>query len=257
MPYAHTVVELDEGIRVVTIITGCPAENVTVGMRVHAVIDRPDDDEEAAPLILFTPTDAPPLTSNLYRTTTSPPPSPSSPPSAGPATSANCDSSSTPTTAATGAAPNSPAADCSRSPSHEGETTMSMNVGVTAGYWSSGPPAGVEQLLEEAEAAGVDSFWTAEAYGSDALDAARLVGGAHVADPAGHSHLPAVGTHADGAGHGRAHARSLSQGRLLLGVGASGPQVVEGWYGEPYPKPLERTREYVEIMRRCGPGRSW
>ena len=59
VPYAHTVVELDEGIRVVTIITGCPAENVTVGMRVHAVIDRPDDDEAAAPLILFTPTDAP------------------------------------------------------------------------------------------------------------------------------------------------------------------------------------------------------
>ena len=41
----------------------------------------------------------------------------------------------------------------------------------------------------------------------------------------------------------------LSEGRLLLGIGASGPQVVEGWYGQPYPKPLERTREYVEVMR--------
>src|SRR4051812_42678811 len=42
----------------------------------------------------------------------------------------------------------------------------------------------------------------------------------------------------------------LSGGRVLLGIGASGPQVVEGWYGQPYPKPLARTREYIEIMRR-------
>ena len=42
----------------------------------------------------------------------------------------------------------------------------------------------------------------------------------------------------------------LSNGRFILGLGASGPQVVEGWYGEPYPKPLARTREYVEIVRR-------
>ena len=42
----------------------------------------------------------------------------------------------------------------------------------------------------------------------------------------------------------------LSGGRLMLGLGASGPQVVEGWYGQPFPKPLARTREYVEIMRK-------
>src|SRR5213078_820152 len=42
----------------------------------------------------------------------------------------------------------------------------------------------------------------------------------------------------------------LSNGRVILGLGASGPQVVEGWYGQPYPKPLARTREYVEILRR-------
>lgn len=42
----------------------------------------------------------------------------------------------------------------------------------------------------------------------------------------------------------------LSDGRMLAGIGASGPQVVEGWYGQPYPRPLERTREYVDILRR-------
>jgi alkanesulfonate monooxygenase SsuD/methylene tetrahydromethanopterin reductase-like flavin-dependent oxidoreductase (luciferase family) len=41
----------------------------------------------------------------------------------------------------------------------------------------------------------------------------------------------------------------LSNGRFILGLGASGPQVVEGWYGQPYPKPLARTREYVDIVR--------
>ena len=42
----------------------------------------------------------------------------------------------------------------------------------------------------------------------------------------------------------------LTDGRFILGLGASGPQVVEGWYGQPYPKPLARTREYVEIIRK-------
>ena len=125
-----------------------------------------------------------------------------------------------------------------------------LRLGYIAGYWSSGPPAGVEEALHAAEDLGYDSFWTAEAYGSDALTplawwgakTSRIRLGTSVAQISARTPA-AMAMAAITLDH-------LSDGRFILGLGASGPQVVEGWYGRPYQRPLERTREYVEIIRR-------
>ncbi len=125
-----------------------------------------------------------------------------------------------------------------------------MKLGLTAGYWSSGPPAGIEESIAEAERLGFDSMWTAEAYGSDAITplawwgakTTRIKFGTAIAQLSARTPT-AMAMAALTLDH-------LSGGRFILGIGASGPQVVEGWYGQPYPRPLERTREYVEIIRR-------
>ncbi|HVW44879.1 MAG TPA: LLM class F420-dependent oxidoreductase [Amycolatopsis sp.] len=124
-----------------------------------------------------------------------------------------------------------------------------MKVGFQAGYWGSGPPAKIEQRLAEAEALGVDSFWTAEAYGSDALTPLSWWGGRTTRMRLGTSVCQMSARTPTAMAMAALTLDHLSGGRFLLGIGASGPQVVEGWYGQPYPRPLERTREYVEIMR--------
>ncbi len=124
-----------------------------------------------------------------------------------------------------------------------------MKLGLVTGYWSAGPPAGVEESIAEAERLGFDSLWTAEAYGSDALTplawwgarTSRLKLGTAIAQVSARTPT-AMAMAAMTLDH-------LCGGRFILGLGASGPQVVEGWYGQPYPKPLERTREYVEVVR--------
>ena len=125
-----------------------------------------------------------------------------------------------------------------------------MKLGFTAGYWSSGPPAGVEESIRAAEDLGFDSLWTAEAYGSDALtplawwgaQTSRIKLGTSIAQISARTPT-AMAMAAMTLDH-------LSGGRFILGIGASGPQVVEGWYGQPYTRPLERTREYIDIIRR-------
>ena len=125
-----------------------------------------------------------------------------------------------------------------------------MKLGLSAGYWSSGPPAGVEETIAAAESLGFDSMWTAEAYGSDCLTplawwgakTSRVKLGTSIAQLSARTPA-AMAMAAMTLDH-------LSGGRFILGLGASGPQVVEGWYGQPYPKPLARTREYIEIVRR-------
>ena len=125
-----------------------------------------------------------------------------------------------------------------------------LKLGYNTGYWGSGPPAGALDAIQEAERLGFDSIWTAEAYGSDALTPLTWWGA--------HTERVRLGT-----GIIQMSARTpsatamaamtldhLSGGRFILGLGASGPQVVEGWYGQPYPRPLARTREYVDIVRR-------
>jgi F420-dependent oxidoreductase-like protein len=124
-----------------------------------------------------------------------------------------------------------------------------MKIGVGAGYWGAGPPQGVEQMLVDAEAGGADSFWTAEAYGSDALTPLAWWGAKTSTIKLGTSICQMSARTPTALAMAAQTLDHLSGGRVILGIGASGPQVVEGWYGQPYPRPLERTREYVEIMR--------
>jgi F420-dependent oxidoreductase-like protein len=124
-----------------------------------------------------------------------------------------------------------------------------MRFGLNVGY--SGSRMAIDMaLVKEADRLGFHSVWTAEAYGSDAVtplawiagQTTRLhVGSAIMQMPARSPAMTAMtATTLD----------QLSDGRFLLGLGVSGPQVVEGWHGVPYGKPLVRTREYVSIVRR-------
>jgi F420-dependent oxidoreductase-like protein len=124
-----------------------------------------------------------------------------------------------------------------------------MKLGLHEGYWQRDPLPNFIELAKAAEQLGFDSVWTAEAYGSDAL-----------------TPLAAIASHTSKikccTGVMQLSARTptcaamsaltldhISNGRLCLGVGVSGPQVVEGWYGQPFPRPLERTREWLDIFR--------
>jgi F420-dependent oxidoreductase-like protein len=125
-----------------------------------------------------------------------------------------------------------------------------MKLGLGMGYWSAGPPPDMLDTVLEAERLGYDSLWTAEAYGSDALTPLAWYGShtSRIKLGTGICQMPARTPTA--LGMAAMTLDHLSEGRLLLGVGASGPQVVEGWYGQAYPKPLERSREYIDILRR-------
>lgn len=124
-----------------------------------------------------------------------------------------------------------------------------MKIGIGAGYWSSGPPEGIEQTVAEAERLGLDSLWTAEAYGSDALTPLSWWGSRTSTLRLGTSVCQMSARTPTALAMAALTIDHLSGGRMIVGIGASGPQVVEGWYGQPYPRPLERTREYVDIMR--------
>ena len=124
-----------------------------------------------------------------------------------------------------------------------------LQLGYNIGYWGSGPPAGALEAIREAERLGFTSAWTAEAYGSDALTPLAWWG-AHTESIRLGTGIMQMGARTPAATAMAAMTMDhLSGGRFILGLGASGPQVVEGWYGQPYPKPLARTREYVEIVR--------
>jgi len=124
-----------------------------------------------------------------------------------------------------------------------------MRLGLNLGYWGAGGSNGVE-LAQEAERLGFDSVWTAEAYGSDALTPLTWVGALTQKIKLGTGILQMPARTPANTAMSAATLDMLSGGRVLLGLGLSGPQVVEGWHGQPYGKPLTRTREYVEIVRR-------
>ncbi len=117
------------------------------------------------------------------------------------------------------------------------------------GYWGAGPNPKTVEIAQEAEKLGYDALFTAEAWGSDVFTPLAWIGA--------HTERIRLGT-----GIAQISARAptatamaamtldhLSGGRMILGLGVSGPQVVEGWYGRPFGKPLARTREYVDIIR--------
>jgi F420-dependent oxidoreductase-like protein len=127
---------------------------------------------------------------------------------------------------------------------------LSMKLGLAIGYWGAGPPAGVEEQVAVAEELGFESMWTAEAYGSDALSPLAWWGAATSRMKLGTAIMQMSARTPAATAMAAMTMDHLTGGRFILGVGASGPQVVEGWYGVPYPRPLARTREYVEIIRR-------
>ncbi|WP_328317212.1 LLM class F420-dependent oxidoreductase [Streptomyces sp. NBC_00388] len=125
-----------------------------------------------------------------------------------------------------------------------------MRLGLALGYWGRGPAPGHLELAQEAERLGYTSVWTSEAWGSDAFTpltwiaahTSRIGLGTAIAQMAARTPT-ATAMHALTLDH-------LSGGRMMLGLGLSGPQVVEGWYGRPFPSsPLTATREYVDVIR--------
>jgi len=132
-----------------------------------------------------------------------------------------------------------------------------MKLGLQLGYWMAQPPTDAIDKILEAEKLGFDIVFTAESWGSDAFSplawwgsqTSRIRLGTSIVQMAGRTPT-STAMHALTLDH-------LSGGRVVLGLGLSGPQVVEGWYGQPFGKPLARTREYIDIirqvMRREGP----
>lgn len=124
-----------------------------------------------------------------------------------------------------------------------------MKLGLALGYWGSGPPPGVAEKVAAAEDLGFDSMWAAEAYGSDVFTPLSWYGSRTSRMRLGTSVAQMSARTPTATAMAAMSLDHLSGGRVALGIGASGPQVVEGWYGQPYPRPLARTREYVRILR--------
>jgi F420-dependent oxidoreductase-like protein len=124
-----------------------------------------------------------------------------------------------------------------------------MRIGYSVGYWKSGPPPGALKAIRTAERLGFESIWTAEAYGSDAFTPLAWWGSRTKRIKLGTGIAQLSARSPTAAAMAAMTLDHLSGGRVILGLGASGPQVVEGWYGQPYPKPLARTREYIDIVR--------
>src|SRR6266550_3998984 len=125
-----------------------------------------------------------------------------------------------------------------------------MKLGLHVGYWSAGPPTGAVESILEAERLGYDSVWTAEAYGSDAVSPLAWWGSQTSRIKLGTNLIQLSARTPTATAMAAMTLDHLSGGRFVLGLGVSGPQVVEGWYGQPFPKPLARTREYVSIIRK-------
>ncbi len=124
-----------------------------------------------------------------------------------------------------------------------------LKIGLQLGYWGAGPDPRMVELAQEAEKLGYDAVFTAEAWGSDVFTPLAWIG-AHTSKIRLGTGIAQLSARAPTATAMAALTLDhLSGGRMILGMGVSGPQVVEGWYGQPFGKPLARTREYVNIVR--------
>ena len=127
---------------------------------------------------------------------------------------------------------------------------MSLKLGLNTGYWAAAAPSpGALETVMEAERLGFDSVWTSEAYGCDVLTPLAWWGSHTKKIRLGTAIMQMSARRPTAAAMAAMTLDHLSGGRFVLGLGVSGPQVVEGWYGEPFAKPLARTREYVGIVR--------
>jgi F420-dependent oxidoreductase-like protein len=125
-----------------------------------------------------------------------------------------------------------------------------MKLGVHIGYWGLGLTSEDQlAIVQEAERLGYDSVWTAEAYGSDAATILAWLAGQTTTIKLGSGIFQMPGRSAAMTAMTAATIDQLSGGRMLLGIGSSGPQVSEGWHGVRFAKQLQRTREYIEVVR--------
>jgi F420-dependent oxidoreductase-like protein len=127
---------------------------------------------------------------------------------------------------------------------------------VRLGYYMGYAPPGTNPLelialAQEAERLGFDSAWAAEAWGTDAVSVLSWLAATTTRLKVGSAIMQIPGRTPANTAMTAATLDLLSGGRFLLGLGTSGPQVVEGWHGEPWGKPLTKTREYVEIVRKA------
>ena len=124
-----------------------------------------------------------------------------------------------------------------------------MRLGLNLGYWGANPEDNVA-LAREADRLGFHSVWTAEAYGSDAVTTLTWLAAKTEKINVGTAIMQMTARAPAVTAMTAATLDLLTGGRMLLGIGASGPQVVEGWHGTPYGKPVTRAREYVDIIRK-------
>ncbi|MBP9503363.1 MAG: LLM class F420-dependent oxidoreductase [Candidatus Promineofilum sp.] len=124
-----------------------------------------------------------------------------------------------------------------------------MRLGLMLGYAARTIELPID-LVREADRLGVHAVWTAEAYGSDAVSPLAWLGALTEHIKLGTAIMQMPGRTPANAAMTAMTLNQLSGGRFLMGLGLSGPQVVEGWHGVSYAQPLARTREYVEIVRR-------
>jgi F420-dependent oxidoreductase-like protein len=125
-----------------------------------------------------------------------------------------------------------------------------MKLGVHIGYWGLGLTREDQlEIVQEAERLGYDSVWTAEAYGSDAATILGWIAGQTTRIKIGSAIFQMPGRSPAMTAMTAATLDQLSDGRMLLGIGSSGPQVSEGWHGVRFARQLQRTREYIDVVR--------
>src|SRR5664279_3535005 len=125
-----------------------------------------------------------------------------------------------------------------------------MKLGVHIGYWGLGLTSEDQlKIVQEAERLGYDSVWAAEAYGSDTATVLGWLAGQTSKIRLGSGIFQMPGRSPAMTAMTAATIDQLSDGRMICGIGSSGPQVAEGWHGQRFAKQLQRTREYVAVMR--------
>jgi F420-dependent oxidoreductase-like protein len=127
-----------------------------------------------------------------------------------------------------------------------------MKLGVHIGYWGLGLTREDQlAIVQEAERLGYDSVWTAEAYGSDAATILGWIAGQTTTIRLGSAIFQMPGRSPAMTAMTAATLDQLSGGRMILGIGSSGPQVAEGWHGQRFGRQIQRTREYVAVVRKA------